>query len=64
MQRLTSRGVVVTAVTRSLNLLDLCQNFTQLGVVEVAATRAAAVDAKRSSIGNEGREDCGRVHDE
>ena len=54
----------MAAVTRSLDLLDLCQDFAQLSVVEVAATRATAVDTKRNSTGNKGREDCGRVHDE
>lgn len=53
---------MVVAVALSLNLSNLGQDITQLGIIEGAASRAAAVDAERRSAGDEGGDDGKRDH--
>jgi hypothetical protein len=52
----------MVTVSSSLNLLDLGQDIIQLGVVDIASTRAAAIDAKCGGAGKKGGEDSERNH--
>lgn len=55
---------MMITVALSLNLFDLCQDITQLGIVECATTRAAAVDAESGGTGNKCGDDAEGYHDD
>lgn len=52
----------MSAVALSLDLANLGQDLLQASIVEVASTRASAVDAEGSGSGNESEDSCEGNH--
>ena len=61
---LTTRGVVVATIALGLDLTHLRQHFLKACIVQIAATRAPAVDSESGSSGNNSGKDSEGNHDE